>query len=129
MEDNLLSKEQSMANHYSVDLRKKVLAAIDAGMNKRMASRVFGMSHNTIYTWLRRRAATGDIRPKAYRPPGGGQKITDLAAFRAFVDEHKDKTQTEMAALWGGVSQRTISRYLRKLGYSRKKNVWLQPKR
>lgn len=118
-----------MANHYSVDLRKKVLAAVDGGMNKRMASRVFGISHNTIYQWLRRRAATGDIRPKAYRPSGGGEKITDLAAFRAFVDTHRDKTQAEMAALWGGVSQRTMSRYLRKLGYSRKKNIWLQPER
>jgi transposase len=118
-----------MSNHYSVDLRKKVIAAVDGGMNKRMASRVFGISHNTIYTWLRRRAETGDIRPKAYRPRGGEQKITDLEAFRVFVEDHKDKTQAEMAALWGGVSQRTISRYLRKLGYSRKKNVWLQPER
>jgi transposase len=118
-----------MANHYSVDLRKKVLAAIDGGMNKHMASRVFGISHNTIYQWLKRRAATGDICPKAYRPSGGEQKITDLAAFRVFVDEHSDKTQAEMAALWGGVSQRTISRYLYKLGYSRKKHLWLQPEK
>jgi len=118
-----------MANHYSVDLRKKVIAAIDGGMNKRLASRVFGINHNTIYAWLKRREETGDIRPKAYRPSGGEQKITDLDAFRTFVDTHRDKTQAEMAALWGGVSRRTISRYLHKLGYSRKKNVWLQPER
>jgi arginine repressor len=39
------------------------------------------------------------------------------------VDNNGDKTQKELAQLWGNISQQTISRGLKKLGYTRKKNL------
>ncbi|MEL6501432.1 MAG: IS630 transposase-related protein, partial [Cyanobacteria bacterium J06623_1] len=47
---------------YSYDLRKKVINAIDEGMSKTEASRIFKMSRNTINLWLRKREETGDYK-------------------------------------------------------------------
>jgi DNA-binding GntR family transcriptional regulator len=42
--------------------------------------------------------------------------------FREFAKAHGDKTQVEMAKLWEGeMSSRTISRALKKIGFTRKK--------
>ncbi len=44
--------------------------------------------------------------------------------FREFVEVNGDKTQVEMASLWQGeISARTISRALKKIGFSRKKKL------
>ena len=112
-----------MSNAYSYDLRKKVIEAIELdGMKKIEASEVFHVSRNTIDQWLKRKAATGDFQAKTYAPPGGQHAITDWAKFRAFAEKYADKTQAEMAQLWDGeVSQRTISRALKKIGFTRKK--------
>lgn len=46
--------------------------------------------------------------------------------MRAFVKEHKDKTQVEMAQLWEGeISERNISQGLPKIGVTRKKDLWV----
>lgn len=109
---------------YSYDLRLKVLAALDNGMKKTEASRVFSMSRNTIDLWLARRKQTGDCLARSGYQTGNGHKITDWERFRAFAKEHGDKTQTEMAQLWGeSISQRTISRALKRIGLTRKKRL------
>ena len=112
-----------MSNAYSYDLRQKVIEAIELdGLKKSEASELFHLSRNTIDQWLKRKAATGDYRAKVYRPSGGAAKITDWEAFRTFAYVHQDKTQVEMATLWPEpISQRTISRALQKLGFTRKK--------
>lgn len=115
-----------MSEAYSYDLRLKVLAALDNGMKKTEASRVFSMSRNTIDLWLARRAETGDCQACSGYQTGSGHKITDWEKFRTFAQEHGDKTQTEMAQLWGeSISQRTISRALRRIGLARKKDLRL----
>jgi arginine repressor len=67
------------------------------------------------------------VKAKPRSRAGQGQKITDWPKFREFVKEHGDKTQAEMAELWGDISERTISRALKQIGFTRKKNVWLLP--
>jgi transposase len=61
---------------YSYDLRKKVLDAIDDGMSKTVASKIFKISRNTINLWLARREETGDYRAKVGYQQGYGAKIT-----------------------------------------------------
>lgn len=114
-----------MAKAYSEDFRRKVIEAIELnGLKKQEASELFGISRNTINLWFKLKAETGDIRPRqrpTVKPMG---KIADWDKFGDFVAEHGDKTQAQMATLWeGGVSQRTISRALRKIGYTRKKKL------
>jgi transposase len=111
-----------MAKPYSEDLRQKVIEAIELdGLQKNEASQVFHISRNTIDLWLKRRKETGTLQAKPTAVPGQGQKITDWQKFREFVETHSDKTQVEMAELWGGVSSRTISRALKQIGFTRKK--------
>jgi len=107
---------------YSMDLRKRVIAAIRSGMTKTQASEVFHVCRETIYSWLRLEEKTGSLEPQTGFQRGHSHGITDLDAFREFVDEHPDWTQEEMARHFS-VSSSTISRTLKKLGYSRKKRV------
>ena len=92
------------------------------GLKKQEASELFRISRNTIDLWFKLKAATGDIQPRQRQTAKPTGKITDWDKFRTFVAEHGDKTQAQMAELWeGNVSQRTISRALHKIGYTRKK--------
>lgn len=56
--------------------------------------------------------------------PGNGHKITDWEKFTSFVEVNGGKTQVEMAQLWTSeISDRTISRALKKIGFTRKKKL------
>jgi transposase len=114
-----------MAKPYSDDLRRKVIDAIELnGMKRCEASEFFGISRNTIHLWLRRKAQTGDVKATQRMHRGYGHKITDWEHFRAFAQEHHDLTQVEMAQCWPGqISDRTISRALKRIGFSRKKKL------
>ena len=112
-----------MPKPYSYDLRQKVIQAIELdGLKKSEASLVFNISRNTIDLWLKRQAETGDFQALPNQPLGNNHKITDWEKFREFASSHGDKTQVEMASLWEGeISDRTISRALKKIGFTRKK--------
>jgi len=112
-----------MAKPYSEDLRQKVIEAIELdGIKKSEASKLFNISRNTIHLWLQRKAATGAAKVKPRSVSGTTRKINDWSKFQAFVETHGAKTQAEMARLWEGeISQRTISRALQKIGFTRKK--------
>ena len=74
--------------------------------------------------WLKRQDQTGDFLALPNQPPGNGHKITDWELFRHFAKINGDKTQVEMAKLWDGeISSRTISRALKKIGFTRKKRL------
>ena len=92
------------------------------GLKKSEASELFNISRNTIDLWLKQKAQTGDFKPRLNKPPGHGHKITDWEKFCEFVQNHGDKTQEQMAQLWAGdISSRTISRALKRVGFTRKK--------
>jgi transposase len=107
---------------YSLDLRQKVVEAVDRGARKTQVCRMFNISRNTLDLWLKRRAATGSVQAASGYQRGHDPKITDWERFRAFVQQHGDQTQAEMAERWDAqISARSISRALRKLGWTRKK--------
>ncbi len=120
-----------MAKPYSYDLRKKVIDAIELdGLKKSEASELFNISRNTIDLWLKRLKETGDFSAKPNKPPGNNHKIRNWSKFQEFVHINGDKTQKEMAQLWPeeisdpeGIryAGRTISRALKKIGFTRKK--------
>ncbi len=112
-----------MPKPYSYDLRQKVIQAIKLdGLRISEASLLFNISRNTINLWLSRQAKTGDFEALPNQPKGNGHKITDWEKFRQFAKTYGDKTQVEMASLWDEhISARTISRALKKIGFTRKK--------
>ncbi len=116
-----------MPKPYSYDFRQKVIEAIELnGLKKSEASEYFNISRNTINLWFKRREETGDVKVKKNQKSGPLGKITDWGKFEDFARTYGDKTQVEMAELWQGeISDRTISRGLKKIGFTRKKNLWL----
>ena len=114
-----------MPSPYSYDLRQKVIKAIDGGMSKTQVSSIFKISRNTINTWLHRRRETGDIIALTGYQKGYNPKIPDLEQFRKFAQINGSKTQKEMADEWPDkVSDRTISKALKKIGYTIKKKTY-----
>mgnify|MGYP000141388999 CR=1 FL=1 len=83
---------------------------------------MFNISRNTLDLWLKREEQTGNCRAITNYQQGCNQKITDWNRFRAFVQQYGNKTQAQLASLWGdNVTQQNISDALQKLGLSRKK--------
>lgn len=112
---------------YSVDLRERLLSAIDAGLRQAEASRLFGVGTRTITCWRTRRATTGTVAPtpRAGRPPMIGPERA--AALRTQVAASPDATLAEPCQRWAAdhavaVSVATMSRAIRRLGITVKKS-------
>ena len=111
-----------MAVPYSYDLRQKAIEAVKRGERKSDVCRMLKISRNTLDLWLKREEQTQDYRAITNFQKGCRHKITDWERFREFAQKHGDKTQGQMALLWGNnMTQQNISDALRKLGLSRKK--------
>lgn len=111
-----------MPKAYSQDLREKALAAIDRGESKNTVIEMFQISRDSLDRWLNRRAKTGSVQAITGYQRGHSHRIVDWTRFQRLVEQNGDKTQAELAALWGeSVSARTISRALKKIGFTRKK--------
>lgn len=116
-----------MPSPYSYDLRIRIVAAVEKGMEVREASQTFGVHHETITAWLARKAATGDVQARVGYQRGHSHKITDPEQFKAFGQDQSEATLEELAEAWGGVKRMTIWRQLRKLGYTHKKRPFAIP--
>ena len=114
-----------MAVAYSKDLRERALRLMASGMSISRVSRLLDVSRPTLYKWGNQVEQTGRVEAQPPRPPIPHQKIEDWQAFREFVAQHGELTTSEMAQKWGNISRHTIGRGLRKIGYTRKKNVQL----
>ena len=111
---------------YPIEMRQKALAAVDRGDKKLHVSRMFGISRNTLDEWVKLREATGQVSPKVYRSRGTAPKIGDLGQFRRFAEPRGHLTQQQMADEWPEpVSNRTIGKALKAIGFTRKKDVWV----
>jgi transposase len=112
---------------YSVDLRERLLRAIDAGLSQAEAARLFGVGTATIARWRRWQRERGSVapRPRPGRPRriGRARERALLAQVRAFPDA----TLREHCAQWEAeqgvrLSETTMSRALARLGWPLKKS-------
>lgn len=112
---------------YSVDLRERLLGAIDAGLSQAEASRLFGVGTSTITRWRQQRRESGSVTPK---PRSGRQPAIGpdhAAALRAQVAQHPDATLADHCTHWAraanvAVSVATMSRAIRRVGITLKKS-------
>lgn len=109
---------------YSIDLRERVLAAVDAaeGIQEQIAKR-FRVSSRWIRKLLAQRAATGLIEPK---PRGAGRKLLiqgDMTeTLRAAIAENPDATLHEVREAIGFEGcLMTVWRTIKRLNITRKK--------
>jgi len=105
----------------SYDLRVQAVSYVRAGGSKADAARLFGVTRRTIYNWLE---MGEDVRQKARPGPKRNHKVAEEALKKA-VAARNDARLIELAHQFG-VHPSTISKALKRLGYSRKKNVALR---
>jgi len=114
----------------SIDLRERVIAAVDGGMRITNACKVFNVCRRAIYSWLDLRKETNSLRPKYGYQRGHSHKIKDWDQFRKFAEAHKSCTIVQMKDKWQEINGETISksviqRALIKINYTSKKNFSL----
>ena len=67
---------------YSLDLRERVIGAVEAGASRRRAADVFQVSVSTVIRWAKRVAETGNYAPL---PSGGDHKSKDVEAHKDWL--------------------------------------------
>jgi len=117
-----------MPKPLSNDLRKRIIAFVAAGHSRRAAARHFDVSPSCVVNLMARLARDGTYAARPLgRPVGSGK----LAAFRgviiAMIEQTPDITLMEMSEnllerFDVSASLPGLFYYLRKLGYSYKKN-------
>lgn len=87
-----------MARPYSLDLRERVVASVDAGQTCRQVAAMFDVAVSTVVKWSKRKRETGAAAAK----PMGGRRHAALDAERDWIlarlEEKPDITMRELAA-------------------------------
>ncbi len=116
---------------YSEDLRKKILQAVDRGMPKSQAAKIFGVSRSSIKRYAATRREGRPLAPRKH--PGSKPKLDEKATkiLEADVEERpaltlKDRCRFLEEVAGVSVSESTLSRLLRKMGFSPKEGVWVR---
>ena len=122
-------------NAYSKDLRLKVLDAVERGVPRREVAEFLGISLASISRYVKLKASGSEIAPKP--SPGRKAKILGSPADRralwrqleendtATLEEHREMFEKERGV---SVSVATMSRAVRKLGWTFKKDRWHPPR-
>lgn len=110
-----------------MDLRERVVAAVDGGMPRREAARTFRVSLATIKRYLQRRRERGGLAPG--RSPGRAPEIApaQYPALAAQVAAHPDDTLAQHCATWRAEQGAPLTiwalrRALRRADITRKKS-------
>ncbi len=114
---------------YSVDLRQKIVEAISTGTPKARVARTFGVGLSTVKRYAGRAERGKGLAPR--KSPGKRRKVDRTAQKLLERDLKERPTATlpqrrELLARVAGVevSDSTLSRTLRRMGFSRKKDRW-----
>ena len=114
---------------YSEDLLKKILQAVDRGRPKSEAARTFGVSRSSVKRYAAARREGRPLSPRKH--PGSEPKLDERARkiLQADVEARpattlKDRCRFLQEALGVWVSESTLSRLLRKMGFSPKDGAW-----
>ena len=117
---------------YSEDLRRKVVEAVEQrGMSKSEAARSFGLSISSVKRCVAKAREGASLSPRKH--PGPRPKLDERARklLEADVDERPALTLRERCCfverLAGvKVSESTLSRLLRRMGFSPKEGRWVR---
>jgi transposase len=118
-----------MAKPYSMDLRERVIAAVESGgMSRNRAAAHFHVAISTVVKWMQRLQATGSVTPGQM----GGHKprkiIGDHETWLASRIRERDFTLqglvAELAARGLAVDYHTVWDFVHAAGFSFKKRRW-----
>jgi transposase len=122
-----------MARPLSMDLRERIVRAVEAGQSRRQAADQFAVSESAAIKLLQRWARTGSVAPGQM----GGQKQHALSphegVVRALVAAQPDLTLEELKARLAEqgimVGRSSVDRFLKALKLTRKKRRSTPPSR
>jgi transposase len=116
-------------NAYSEDLRKKIVEATERGTPNTEVARAFGVGVSSVKRYVATAREGRSLAPK--RRPGSKPKLDERARklLEADLEERPAAIlpeRREFLERVAGVrvSDSTVSRMLRRLGWSRKKDRW-----
>ena len=116
-------------NAYSEDLRKKIVEAKERGMPTAEVARAFGVGVSSVKRYVATAREGRSLAPK--RRPGSKPKLDERSRklLEADLQERPAATlpeRREFLERVAGVrvSDSTVSRMLRRLGWSREKDRW-----
>ena len=117
-----------MAQALSMDLRSRLLAAVDDGMSCRAAAARFGVAPSTAIRWQAQRRDTGNFAP---RPQGGdmrSRRVEDrgddiLALWEARKDITLEELRLALIEIGLTVSVAGLHRFFARRGMTRKKRL------
>jgi transposase len=117
---------------YSMDLRRKIVEAVSTGTPKARVARTFGVGLSTVKRYAGRAERGEDLIPR--KSPGRRRKVDETSErlLERDLDERPTATlpeRRELLARVAGVevSDSTVSRAIRRMGFSRKKDRWERP--
>ena len=112
-----------MPSAYSYDLRIRVIKTIETGTKASIVANMFKINKDTVYEWIKLKKSTGDVKSKPKVLERSTRKIGDIDKLKVFIENNKDKTLCQLVILFGSIiSKTTMFRYLKRLGYTYKKN-------
>jgi len=114
---------------YSVDLRRKIVEAVQRGLSKAKAARAFGVGISSVKRYMNMAQQGESLVPK--KAPGKERKLDQAATRLLKEDLHRRPTATYQQRakllfelLRVQVSEATLCRAIKRLGYTRKKDRW-----
>ena len=118
---------------YSVDLREKIIAAVGHGMSKAQAARTFGVGATSVKRYVKLAEQGKPLSPG--KAPGRKGKLNESGMKLLEEDLHarpavtyKQRADLLHQLLGVMVSKATICRVVKRLGYTQKKDQWVQQK-
>jgi transposase len=123
-----------MGQPLSMDLRARLLAAVDDGMSCRAAAGRFGVAPSTAIRWQAQRRETGDFAPK---PQGGdmrSRRVEEraeeiLAVWEARKDISLEEGRLALTEMSLTISVAGLHRFFVRRGMTRKKRLAMQSSR
>lgn len=123
-----------MGKPLSIDLRERVVAAVDGGLSCHQAAGQFGVSVSSAIRWTRLRRRKGDVRPK---PQGGDMRSARIEGHAALIfsllEARRDLTLVELRAALAEqgitVAVSTLWRFFKRHRITLKKRPGMRPSR
>jgi transposase len=114
---------------YSEDLRRSIVRAVEGGMSKSTAARLFGVSLSSVKRYLRIAQRGVSLTPKK---GGGRPPKTDQTTEKLLEEDAKERPAATVSerrrflehATGKALSDSTVKRLLKRLGFSRKNGLW-----
>lgn len=123
-----------MAGAYSIDLRVRVIEAVNGGLSTRQAAARFAIGIATAGSWCRAWRKSGDVKPGRLGNPGGSKLDPHKDFILALIAANKDIALHEIAEQLASthglcVQPSTVWYFLNRHGLTFKKRQRMRPSR